>query len=194
MGQIDLKKATYVRDNINRLLEASDLTEVGLAEGAGISFSTIQRISKLKTNISSINETKINTFFGLETGQIYLSIPIELPSDKKNSPYVKFKKDNQKTIKYYRSLSEEYNIAKFVRRSILKSSYFKKGRRKREILEKLKTLKGYKPEFSEDAVYKEIERMHNEDKTLKVERLHSNNSVFLYSVKNKEKESPNSIK
>jgi len=186
MGQIDLKKATNVRDNILRLREASDLTEVGLADGADISVSTIQRISKRITNISSINETKINTFFGLETGQIYLSTPIELPSDNPNLPYIKFKKDNQKTIKYYLSLSKEYNIAKFVRTSILKSSYFKQGRRKKEILEKLKTFKDFKTEFSEDAIYKEIERMHNEDKTLKVEKLHTNDSVFLYSVKDKE--------
>ena len=183
MRQIDLKKAINVRDNIDRLREASDLTEVGLADGADISLSTIQRISKLQTNISSINETKINRFFGLENGAIYQSMPVELPINNPELPFIKFKKENSKTIKYFISLSEEFNIAKFVRKSILKSSYFKEGRRKREILEKLKTFKGYKPEFSEDAIYKEIERMHNEDKTLIVEKLHSNNSVFLYSVR-----------
>ena len=185
MGQIDLKKAINVRDNINRLREASDLTEVGLADGADISLSTIQRISKLKTNISSINETKINTFFGLENGEIYQSTPIELPINNPELPFIKFKEDNSKTIKYFISLSEEYNIAKFVRKSILKSSYFKEGRRKKEILEKLKTFSAYNPEFSEDAIYKEVERMHKEDNTLKVEKLHTNDSVFLYSINDK---------
>jgi len=185
MGQIDLKKATKVRENIERLRKASDLTDVGLADGTDISLSTIQRISKLQTNISSINETKINTFFGLEDGAIYQSTPAELPLNNPDLPFIKFKEENSTTIKYFISLSEEYNIAKFVRTSILKSSYFKKGKRKKEILEKLKTFSGYKPEFSEDAIYKEVERMHNEDKTLKVEKLHINDSVFLYSINDK---------
>ena len=185
MGQIDLKKAINVQENIERLRKASDLTEVGLADGADISLSTIQRISKLQTNISSINETKINKFFGLENGSIYQNTPVELPLNNPELPFIKFKEDNSKTIKYFISLSEEYNIAKFVRKSILKSSYFKEGRRKKEILEKLKTFSAYNPEFSEDAIYKEVERMHKEDNTLKVEKLHTNDSVFLYSINDK---------
>lgn len=182
MGQIDIKKAENVRRNLELLLNETDLTQIGLADGAEISASTIRRIFDLKTNISSINETKINKFFGLETGQIYLSTSVELPSDNPDLPFIKFKEANSRTIKYFLSLSEDYNTAKFVRTSILKSSFFKQGRRKKEILEKLKSLKNYKTEFSEDAIYKEIERMHNEDKTLKVEKLHINDSVFLYSI------------
>ncbi|WP_192348839.1 hypothetical protein [Algoriphagus sp. Y33] len=187
MAQIDTKKAELRKRNIKKLLIDADLTWLAFQDGAKLSSSTINRIKELKTNLSKSNRRKIETFFGLKEGEIDLNKRIELPmpkeepdKDPEEIPYLTFKNANKANLDYSRSKSEESKAAEFVRIHILKDPYFEEKRKKSEIIERLKSLKKYKKSYKDLAMAKEIERMHNEDKTLKVETPFGNKSVFLY--------------
>jgi hypothetical protein len=180
MPQIDLEKAKNVKRNIEFLLTETDLTWTALSDGCKISQPTLRRIYDLKTNLSTINEKKIQEFFGIPTGSLGSSNKIEIPIGDKVEPYQIFKSENKDTIKYFISKSLEFNVANFVRKQVLIDSFFENPKRKSHILERLKFSKEYKKEFSDSAMEKEIERLYKIDGILDVEDLHGNNSVFLY--------------
>tara|TARA_R110002020_G_scaffold218232_2_gene426038 strand:+ start:292 stop:870 length:579 start_codon:yes stop_codon:yes gene_type:complete len=185
MAQIDTKKAELRKKNINKLRKDADLTWIALQDGANLSSSTVSRIEDLKTNLSKASRQKIEKFFGLSDKAIDSSEKIELPKgdpakDPPEIPYLLFKVQNKTNLSYFISKSEDSKAAEFVRTYVLKDPYFEDKRKKTEMIEKLKSFKKYKKSYKDLTMAKEIERMHNEDKTLEVDTPFGNKSVFLY--------------
>ena len=185
MSELDIKRANTLSDNIEILMETADLTIEGIAEFADISRATVNRALLKMSNISPPIVLKIANAFNLSSNEL-TDKPLEkIQHICKLKGLVDFKDENVDNFNLFISESEKHNAQLFVKKELLKDSYYLKERKKKDMIERLKKSENFQQEFTKAALEQSIKRILDEEDFLTVPRKSKNGKVFYYKVKNR---------
>lgn len=182
MSKLDTKRANTLSDNIEIVMEASDLTIDGIADYVSISKATVNRAILKMSNISPAIVLEIANSFGLTSNELTdkpLTRFEHIPQLKK---LLDFKKKNGKNFKFFRSESEKHNAQLFVKKELYEDDFFKVERKMKEIIDRLKQSERFQKEFTKAALEQSIKRLLIEEEFLTVPRKSPNGKVFYYRV------------
>ena len=182
MSELDKKRADTLSDNVEILMEISDLTIEGIAEFADISRITVNRAILKMSNISPAIVLKIANAFNLTSNELTNSHLTRTEHIAELKSLLKFKQKNLQNFNILKSESKKHNAHLFVKNELQKDDFYLKERKMKEITERLKRSENFQQEFTKAALEQSVKRIFAEEKFLKVPRKSKNGKVFYYKV------------
>lgn len=182
MSKLDTKRANTLSNNIQLLMEKSDLTIEGMAEFVSISKATVNRALLRLSNISPAIVLGIANSFGLTSNEL-TDKPLKKTGHISGlEKLLDFKKKNKTNFYLFKSESEKHNAQQFVKTQLLDDDYFRSERKMKEIVERLKQSPKFQSKFTKSALEQSVKRILLEEEFLIVPRKSPNGKVFYYKV------------
>lgn len=181
MSEIDYK--TTLKKHLTSLMQQTDLTIEGIAEGAKLSSLTIRKILNRKTSASQITLNKIANFFNIKLEKLYSEKPIKLTKLDENPILRDFYDTYMSNNTYFHSRSKENVVAHFMKNELIFDEYLTVGRRAKDVANYIKITPKYRKNFDSKVIAKALERMFNQGLLEREDRT-GKGAVFYYKVKN----------
>lgn len=182
MSKLDTKRANTLSDNLELIMEKSDLTVDGIAEYISISKATVNRAILKMSNISPAIVLEIANSFELTSNEL-TDKPLKRNEHiSQLKKLLDFKEKNGENFKFFKSESEKHNAQLFVKNELLEDDFFKEERKMKEIIDRLKQSERFQKEFTKAALEQSIKRLLIEEEFLIVPRKSPNGKVFYYKV------------
>jgi plasmid maintenance system antidote protein VapI len=187
MSKLDTKRANTLSDNLELIMETSDLTVDGIAEYVSISKATVNRAILKMSNISPAIVLQLANSFGLTSNELTDKLLTRMDHIPQLKKLLDFKKKNETNFNLFKSESEKHNAQLFVKNELLEDDFFTKERKMKEIIEKLKQSERFQKEFTKAALEQSIKRILIDEEFLTVPRKSPNGKVFYYKVEKSSK-------
>lgn len=182
MSKLDTKRANTLSNNIQLLMEKSDLTIEGMAEFVSISKATVNRALLRLSNISPSIVLEIADSFGLTSNEL-TDKPLKMTDHISSlDKLLIFKEKNKSNFSLFKSESEKHNAQLFVKSQLLEDDYFKSERKMKEIIERLRQSPKFQSKFTKSALEQSVKRILLEEEFFIVPRKSPNGKVFYYKV------------
>jgi transcriptional regulator with XRE-family HTH domain len=178
---MDNKEYTLIKKQLISLMDQSDLTINGLAEGTNLSSMTIRKILLQQTKPSVQTLEKITAFFEITISQLFSEKLIKIKRIEDIEALKDFYEDNKSNPEYFNSRSKEGIATYFLRNVLIKDQYFSEPRRAKEIHLFIKENPKYSKNLNPKVIAKILERMYNEGILKRMDKT-GKKSVFYYSI------------